>query len=127
MSKSNTGGITEGTLVVSADCGLYVGLDVHKETIAVAVVRSGRGEPEYRGELSNRPQSVNKLIRRLSEEAGGEVLQFCYEAGPCGYGLYREITTSGHYCDVVAPFLIPRKPMACRRTYAGGQINDLIM
>ena len=59
---------------------------------------------------TNRPKTVNKLIERLSEEAGGAVVLFCYEAGPCGYGLYRQIITAGHGCQVVAPSLIPRKP-----------------
>ena len=76
----------------------YVGLDVHKETIALAIAPSGRGEPEYLGEISNRPKSVKKLLSRLNESYGGGVLQFCYEAGPCGYGLYRELIASGHEC-----------------------------
>ncbi|AXO16997.1 IS110 family transposase [Thalassospira indica] len=88
----------------------YVGLDVHKETIAIAVARPGRGEPEYRGEIANTPKAVEKLIQRLSEEADGGIVQFCYEAGPCGYGLYRQILATGHDCQVVAPSLIPRKP-----------------
>ena len=84
----------------------YIGLDVHKDTIAVAL--PGRGEPVYRGELAHRRGSLRRLIGRLSPH--GEVLSFCYEAGPCGYGVYREITEAGHDCAVVAPSLIPRKP-----------------
>ena len=86
----------------------YIGLDVHKDTIAVAVALPGRGEPEYRGEIRNRRSSLRRLIGRLS--AHGELLSFCYEAGPCGYGVYREIVEIGHECAVVAPSLIPRKP-----------------
>jgi hypothetical protein len=52
---------------------LYVGLDVHKETIAVAVARPGRGEPDYRGEIPNRPKTMEKLVRQLSEQADGAV------------------------------------------------------
>ena len=85
----------------------YVGLDVHKETIAIAVATEGRGKPEYQGEIENRKTAVRKLLKRLSPN--GEVLNFCYEAGPCGYGLYRELKTLGHECEVVAPSLIPRK------------------
>ncbi len=88
----------------------YIGLDVHKDSIAVAVAWPGRSEPESRGEIANKPKTIDKLIRRLSESAGGGVLLFCYEAGPCGYGLYRQILASGHDCQVVAPSLIPRKP-----------------
>lgn len=90
--------------------GLYVGLDVHKDTIAVALAWPGRGEPAYRGEVANKPKTVAKLLARLSEEAGGVVMAFCYEAGPCGYSLYRQITEAGHDCQVVAPSQIPRKP-----------------
>lgn len=86
----------------------YVGLDVHKNTIAVAVAWPGRGAPEYVGEIKNDRKSLKRLIKRLSPD--GEVLSFCYEAGPCGYGLYRELAESGHDCEVVAPGLVPRKP-----------------
>ncbi|HSP00030.1 MAG TPA: transposase, partial [Thioalkalivibrio sp.] len=85
----------------------YVGLDVHKNSIAVAEARWGRGEPQYRGEVGHTPTAVEKLVKQLSPH--GEVLSFCYEAGPCGYGLYRSLTALGHRCEVVAPSLIPRK------------------
>jgi len=88
---------------------VYVGLDVHKETIAVAIARAGREEPEYRGEIAHTRKAVAKLIERLSREFDGQVLLFCYEAGPCGYGLYRHILEAGHACEVVAPSLIPKK------------------
>lgn len=88
----------------------YVGLDVHKVNIVISVARAGRMEPELRGEILNNPKSVKKLVERLSREFGGEILLFCYEAGPCGYGLYRQIIDLGHDCQVVAPSLVPRKP-----------------
>jgi transposase len=86
---------------------IYVGLDVHKATIAIAVARGTRGEVTYHGEIENTPGAVRKLVKRLC--ADGEVLNVCYEAGPCGYGLYRELRELGQECDVVAPSLIPRK------------------
>jgi len=88
----------------------YVGLDVHKDTIAVAVAEPGRAEPLYRGEIANTPKKVEKLIGKLSDAYDGGVLLFCYEAGPCGYGLYRQLIASGHDCEVVAPSKIPRTP-----------------
>ena len=89
--------------------GAYIGLDVHKETIAVAVALPGRAEPGYRGEIANEPKAVKKWLTRLQEQFGGELLLFCYEAGPCGYGLYRQLLEAGHDCQVVAPSLIPKK------------------
>jgi transposase len=86
----------------------YVGLDTHKETIAVSVADAAGGRARYYGELANRPAAVAKLIKRMSPD--GEVVSFCYEAGPCGYELYRQITQTGHDCVVVAPSLIPTRP-----------------
>jgi transposase len=89
--------------------GAFIGLDVHKETIAVAVALPGRGEPQYRGEIAHEPKALRKWLDRLNEEFGGTLLLFCYEAGPCGYGLYRQLIGAGHECQVVAPSLIPKK------------------
>jgi len=86
----------------------YIGLDTHKDSIAVGIAEAGRGKPLYYGEITNTPEAVTKLIQKLSPN--GEVLAFCYEAGPCGYGIYRQITQLGHVCDVVAPSLIPTRP-----------------
>lgn len=88
----------------------YVGLDVHKASIAVAVAHAGRDAPEYRGEIVNTPKAVAKLVGRLSQAFDGQMLLFCYEAGPCGYELYRRVLELGHDCQVGAPSQIPRKP-----------------
>lgn len=87
----------------------YVGLDVHKETISVAVAESGdRGQARYFGKIANSAQALSKLAAKLSRK--GRTLRFCYEAGPCGYGVHRHLTGLGHDCAVVAPSLIPRRP-----------------
>ena len=86
----------------------YVGLDVHKETISPALANPGRCKPESLGVIANTKKSIQNLVHRLSRE--GEVLGFCYEAGPCGYEVYRWIKETGHDCVVVAPSLIPKKP-----------------
>jgi hypothetical protein len=85
-------------------------LDIHKERNSIAVAESGRSRPvEYLGEIANEPGAIGKLCDRLGR-AAGKRLAFCYEAGPCGYGVHRQLTRLGHRCDVVAPSLIPKKP-----------------
>ena len=87
---------------------IFVGLDVHKATVSVAIAEAGRGgEVRHVGVVANRPDHIGKLVERLAK--GGRRLSFCYEAGPCGYGLYRQLTGLGHTCLVVAPSLIPMK------------------
>lgn len=81
----------------------FVGLDVHVDSIAIAVAEPGRGEPEI---LATIPNDTRRLLKRL--RALGNV-KCCYEAGPTGYGLYRDLTAAGIDCIVVAPSLVPRK------------------
>ena len=88
----------------------YVGLDVHKDTIAVAVAYPGRAEAVYHGEIAHTARAVKQLVSELYELTGGGLVKFCYEAGPCGYGLYRELLGMGVDCEVVAPSRIPRAP-----------------
>jgi transposase len=86
----------------------YVGLDVHKATVCIALAESSRdGDVRQIEVYETRPEILIKLAARLSK--GGRRLSFCYEAGPCGYGLYRLLTGCGHDCVVVAPSLIPVK------------------
>ena len=87
---------------------LFVGLDVHKASIAIGVAEEGReGEVRSHGAIENSPLHVERLLKRLGKT--GKELQFCYEAGPCGYGLYRRIIEAGHRCTVAAPSSIPVK------------------
>lgn len=86
----------------------FVGLDVHKATVCAAVAESGRdGEVRQIGVFENRPDVLKKMVTRLGKN--GRRLSFCYEAGPCGYGLQRLLRGAGHECVVVAPSLIPIK------------------
>ena len=87
----------------------YVGLDVHKDGIVVAVAEGGlRGEVRDYGRIANTPAAVQRLVRKLGHQ--GVALRFCYEAGPCGYGIQRQLAAAGHDCVVVAPSLIPKRP-----------------
>lgn len=85
----------------------YVGLDVHKETVAAAVAEADGGEVRYFGEIANTPEAIQKLVGQFRK--GGADLSFCYEAGPCGYGIHRQLSDLGWDCQVVAPSLIPKK------------------
>jgi hypothetical protein len=86
-----------------------VGLDVHKEGIAVAVAEDGiGGEVREYGRIANTAAALDRLVRKLGHD--GVKLRFCYEAGPCGYGIQRHLAARGHDCVVVALSLIPRRP-----------------
>ena len=87
---------------------LYIGLDVHKESIAVAyVAKAHDAEVIFLGTIGTRQADIDQLVRKLQAKA--KHLVFVYEAGPCGYWLYRYLTNKGHICWVVAPSLIPKK------------------
>ena len=90
-------------------CITYVGLDVHKDTIVVALAEAGlREEVRQHGTIPNTPAALKALTAKLTGKK--RELRFCYEAGPCGYSIQRHLSASGHDCAVVAPSLIPRKP-----------------
>ena len=84
----------------------FLGLDVHAETIAVAVAEPG-GEVRSLGTIANREESIRKFIRKLGPP---EQLRACYEAGPTGFVLYWQLVQLGIECAVVAPSLVPKKP-----------------
>jgi transposase len=88
---------------------LFVGMDVHKETIDIAIATNRlNGKVRHYGQINHRIDTLDKLVAKLKREAS--VLKFVYEAGPTGFGLFRHLTRKGHQCDVVAPSLIPKRP-----------------
>src|SRR5438309_11477067 len=94
--------------LVMADRITYVGLDVHKDSIVVAVAVGGlRGEVREYGRIANTSAALDRLLRKLGGD--GMTLRFCYEAGPCGYSIHRRLSARGHECVVVAPSLIRKR------------------
>jgi transposase len=101
--------LTAGGRAVEQSTEVFVGIDVSKTRNAIAVADGERGgEVRYLGEVDASPESMRRLVKRLAAKHAR--VQFCYEAGPTGYGLFRLITDLGHPCTVVAPSLIPKKP-----------------
>lgn len=86
----------------------YVGLDVSKEKIAVAIADEGRESARYYGAIPHTPDAVARMIRKL--KGLGITLEVCYEAGPTGYDLYRWLTKMGISCVVIAPSRMPQRP-----------------
>ena len=86
----------------------FVGIDAHKKDLFIAMLIGDQSTP-VTWQLANEPTAVRRLVRKLEREAPGPV-RACYEAGPCGYALQRQMTTTRVSCQVIAPALVPRKP-----------------
>ena len=88
----------------------WVGLDAHKKAINVAALCPEQAKPQE-WIVENKPAAIRRLVKKLVREADGGEVRCCYEAGPCGYALQRQIEAAGPViCEVIAPALIPRKP-----------------
>ncbi len=85
---------------------IWVGLDVHAKSIAVAILALGMKEPQTRS-IPNKAEAIGALFAELLRKA---VVFACYEAGPCGYAIHRQLRSMGVSCEVIAPSLIPSKP-----------------
>src|ERR1039457_4402509 len=86
---------------------LYVGLDVHKESIVVATAPQGDTEAQLYGKIGGTLDALDKLIKKMARP--DLELRFVYEAGPCGYVIYRHLKKRKYHCEVIAPSLIPTK------------------
>jgi transposase len=91
-----------------SDAITYVGVDAHKKDLLVAML-VGHATTPVTWTVANEPRAIERLVRKLEREASGPV-QCCYEAGPCGYALQRQMHRGRVTCQVIAPALIPRKP-----------------
>jgi transposase len=86
---------------------LYVGLDVHKDSISVAYAKDGGAEPTFLGRFGSLHRDVDTFVRKLTSKSNA--IRFVYEAGPCGYWLYRLLTKRGLACWVVSPTMVPKR------------------
>jgi len=90
---------------------LFIGLDTHKTFTEVAYIEDQRGaKPIHLGKILSNKAVFKKLARQLQSKYPHATLHFVYEAGPCGYWIYRLLTSLAHCCYVIAPSLIPKKP-----------------
>ena len=90
---------------------LFIGLDTHKTFTEVAYIEDQRGaKSTHLGKILSNKAAFKKLARQLQSKYPQATLHFVYEAGPCGYWIYRLLTSLGHCCYVIAPSLIPKKP-----------------
>src|SRR5210317_846633 len=86
----------------------FVGMDVHKNSIEIAIAQRGRnGEVRSYGKIDGTLLALDKVVRKLVSK--GAPLHFVYEAGPCGYQIYRHLTAQGFDCKVVAPSRVPKQ------------------
>ena len=86
----------------------FIGMDVHKKTITIAIADQGRqNQPRLYGTIANDLDALNKFCRKMVSTS--TQIHFVYEAGPCGYGIYRHLTQKGFDCIVAAPSMIPKK------------------
>src|SRR2546425_1414205 len=87
---------------------MFVGLDIHKETIDVSIAEGHRnGEVRHYGVIASDLEPLDKVVRAL--RAPNRRLHFVYEAGPCGFGIYRYLTNRGEACVVVSPSMVPQR------------------
>jgi transposase len=90
----------------SSKSKIFVGMDVHKDSIEIVLSEAG-GEVRRFGRIGGDVVALSKAVRKL--ESHGRPLMFVYEAGPCGFGIYRWLRSRGHECAVVAPSMTPRR------------------
>ena len=113
----------------------FIGLDVHSKTISVAIADEGReGEVRHYGTIENTTEAIDKVIKSLT--AAGDELRFIYEAGPCGFALYRYLTGNSFKCIITSPAMIPKRSsvrikndrrdaLTLARLYRAGELSGI--
>jgi transposase len=92
------------------DVSIFVGLDVHKDSIDISLVEGDRNAAvRFYGTVGGDLADLEKAVRKIKKSHPKATFHFVYEAGPCGYGIYRYLTKAGHECMVVAPSMIPKR------------------
>ena len=92
-----------------SNVNMYIGLDVHKDSIDIAQVEGDRdAKVRFQGTIGGSLADVEKAVRKIRKAHPLAVFHFVYEAGPCGYDIYRHLTRAGYDCMVVAPSMIPK-------------------
>jgi transposase len=95
---------------VMKDDSTFIGMDVHKNSIDIAIANDGRkGQVRHYGKIDGSLSALDKVVQKLTRKSKGRHLNFVYEAGPCGYQIYRHLSAQGHECVVVAPSRVPKQ------------------
>lgn len=114
-SSESVATVTARATAAATRSMIYLGMDVHKEAITIAVLPAGAKTPTRLDRLANDLPKLKRWLDRIARDGGGAELGICYEASGAGYVLHRAIEEWGHACEVIAPSLILKRPSVQRK------------